>query len=105
MGKPAVKKVVNKSSDLPADVQHFVRKIYSEATGNLKRNVDCKITKRGIETPLGVLSKAQIERGDGILDKILAEIKVCLFLGVVILLLLLFVSGKEQKERFDTAFF
>lgn len=70
-----VKKTVNKESSLSPELQHFVRKIYSEATGNLTKNLDCKITKKGIQTPLGVLSKQQIERGDEVLDQILQEIK------------------------------
>ncbi len=69
--KVAVKHV-NKDSKLPHEVQVFVRKIYSQATGNLKRNIDCEFTSKGIKTPLGVLSLGQVERGDAVLDRVQA---------------------------------
>jgi hypothetical protein len=53
-------------------VQGFVRSIYSSATGNLKKNIDCEFTSKGIKTPLGVLSLAQVEKGDAVLDEIAA---------------------------------
>jgi hypothetical protein len=38
--------------------------------------VNAKITERGIETPLGVLTKAQIEKGEAILLSIGAKLQV-----------------------------
>ena len=55
-------KHVNKESSLPPALQSFVRRIYKEATGNLSSNIDCQFTKKGIKTPLGVLSLAQVLR-------------------------------------------
>ena len=68
-------KHVNKDSKLPANVQAFVRKIYDSATGNLKKNIDCEFTSKGIKTPLGVLSLTQVERGDAVLDEIQAVLE------------------------------
>lgn len=72
--KAAVKKV-NASSKLAVPVQQFVRQIYSEATGNLTKTIDCVITSKGIKTPLGVLSLAQVEKGDNILFAIQQELE------------------------------
>ncbi|MEM9194794.1 MAG: WGR domain-containing protein [Myxococcota bacterium] len=62
--KPKVKK-----SELPAEIQDFVRYIYEEATNALTTTVAAKITANGIETPLGVLTLGQIEKGQAILDE------------------------------------
>lgn len=53
--KNKVAKKVNKDSNLPSELQHFVRAIYNESTTNMMNNLDCKITAKGITTPLGVL--------------------------------------------------
>ncbi len=60
---------VIKESKLPEPVQDFVRYIYEEATNALTTTVAAKITANGIETPLGVLTLGQIERGQAILDE------------------------------------
>jgi poly [ADP-ribose] polymerase len=72
--KVAVKHV-NKDSKLPQELQVFVRKIYAQATGNLKRTIDCEFTSKGIKTPLGVLSLAQVGRGDEVLERIQAVLE------------------------------
>ncbi len=58
-----------KTSTLAQGVQHLVRYIYDEATNALTTTVAAKITANGIETPLGILTVGQIEKG----EKILAE--------------------------------
>jgi poly [ADP-ribose] polymerase len=73
--KKVLVKKVNKESKLDPAVQVFVRKIYNAATGNLKKNIDCEFTSKGIKTPLGVLSLAQVERGDAVLDRISAVLE------------------------------
>ncbi len=60
---------VVKQSSLDPGVQRLVRYIYDEATSALTSTVAAKITAQGIETPLGVLTLGQIDKG----DKILAE--------------------------------
>uniref|UniRef100_A0A7S0D2V7 Poly [ADP-ribose] polymerase n=1 Tax=Amorphochlora amoebiformis TaxID=1561963 RepID=A0A7S0D2V7_9EUKA len=55
--KPKVK------SNLHKKVQDLIEYIYFEATGQLKKTLDCNITESGIETPLGVLSEAQVDKG------------------------------------------
>ena len=57
-----------KVSTLHGNVQELVRYIYAEATNALTSTVAAKITANGIETPLGVLTLGQIERGEGILQ-------------------------------------
>ena len=52
----------------------FVEYLYSEATGALTAVVDVKITKRGMQTPLGVLSQGQIDKGEDVLFRIDAEL-------------------------------
>jgi predicted DNA-binding WGR domain protein len=56
-----------KGSSLPAEIQQLVRYLYAEATNALTSTVAAKITANGIETPLGVLTTGQIERGELIL--------------------------------------
>jgi poly [ADP-ribose] polymerase len=73
--KKVAVKHVNKDSKLPQDLQVFVRKIYAQATGNLKRAIDCEFTSKGIKTPLGVLSLAQVGRGDDVLERIQAVLE------------------------------
>lgn len=59
-------------SKLDAGVQRLVRYIYEEATQALTNTVAAKITANGIETPLGVLTLGQIERGEAILAQLYA---------------------------------
>lgn len=60
-------KPVVKASSLHAGVQDLVRYIYDEATQALTSSVAAKITANGIETPLGILTLGQIEKGEQIL--------------------------------------
>ncbi len=72
----AKKKTVKKkpkpapSLDLHPDVRDLVQYLFSEATSALTNTVQAKITAKGIETPLGILTLGQIERGQGILQDI-----------------------------------
>lgn len=54
-------------SKLSSAVQTLVRYIYDEATHALTSSVAAKITANGIETPLGILTLGQIEKGENIL--------------------------------------
>jgi poly [ADP-ribose] polymerase len=56
-----------KASSLAPAVQDLVRYIYDEATQALTSSVAAKITAHGIETPLGILTLGQIEKGETIL--------------------------------------
>lgn len=67
-GKPKAKAKI-KPSSLPAGVQTLVQYIYSEATTALTKTVSAKITANGIETPLGVLTLGQIDKGQSLLDQ------------------------------------
>lgn len=58
---------------LPTDVRDLVGYLYGEATSALTSTVNATITAKGIETPLGVLTLGQIEKGQGILDQLVAE--------------------------------
>ncbi len=60
-------------SSLPAPLQDLVRYIYAEATNALTTTVAAKITAHGIETPLGVLTMGQIEKGEAILEDLYGE--------------------------------
>jgi poly [ADP-ribose] polymerase len=55
------------ASKLASGVQELVRYIYDEAKGALTSTVAAKITANGIETPLGILTLGQIEKGEAIL--------------------------------------
>jgi len=57
-------------SKLCSDIQSFTRYIYEEATNALTSTISAKITAQGIETPLGVLTLGQIDKGQSILDDI-----------------------------------
>jgi poly [ADP-ribose] polymerase len=57
-------------SKLHAGVQDLVRYIYDEAKGALTSTVAAKITAHGIETPLGILTVGQIEKGESILSEL-----------------------------------
>src|SRR4051812_23970282 len=58
------------ASKLSAGVQDLVRYIYDEAKGALTSTVAAKITANGIETPLGILTLGQIEKGEAILSSL-----------------------------------
>lgn len=58
-----------KSLNLHPGVQDLVRYIYSEATTALTTTVAATITAQGIETPLGVLTIGQIDKGEKILQE------------------------------------
>lgn len=64
------KKPVIKKSQLPVDVQDLVTYLYEEATNALTSTVNVKITARGIETPLGILTIGQIEKGEETLSEL-----------------------------------
>ena len=70
--KDAAKKAapVIKPSTLPPGVQALIGYIYEEATNALTTTVNAKITANGIETPLGILTIGQIEKGEQILDEL-----------------------------------
>ena len=44
--------------------------IFTEAAAALSSSIAAKITSRGIETPLGILNKDQVESGDAVLMEI-----------------------------------
>lgn len=62
------KRAERPASTLSTDVQRLVRYLYDEATNALTTTVAAKITANGIETPLGVLTISQIEKGEAILQ-------------------------------------
>ncbi len=64
------KRAARPPSQLSAGVQGLVKYIYDEATNALTNTVAAKITANGIETPLGVLTLGQIERGEVILQQL-----------------------------------
>lgn len=66
-GKKAKPKV--KKSTLPVAIQSLVTYLYSEATNALTTQANAKITADGIETPLGILTLGQIEKGEEYLEK------------------------------------
>jgi poly [ADP-ribose] polymerase len=61
---------VKKESALSTSIQDLVKYIYAEATNALTTTVNAKITANGIETPLGVLTVGQIEKGEEVLGEI-----------------------------------
>lgn len=65
---PASKKVP--VITLHKDIQDIVSYLYSEATNALTSTVNATITANGIETPLGVLTLGQIDKGQLVLDQI-----------------------------------
>lgn len=64
-----------KASTLRPEVQELVRYIYDEATNALTTTVAATITARGIETPLGILTVGQIEKGEAILADLYDQFK------------------------------
>lgn len=59
-----------KVSSLHGGVQELVNYIYGEATEALTTTVAAKITAHGIETPLGILTIGQVEKGETILQEL-----------------------------------
>eukprot|EP00760_Papus_ankaliazontas_P010234 PhM_4_TR14233/c1_g1_i1/m.12423/K10798/PARP; poly [ADP-ribose] polymerase len=57
------------TSSVPAEVMDFVKYVYDEAEKALTKTFIAKITRNGIETPLGVLQEEQIAQGQQILDE------------------------------------
>lgn len=55
---------------IPAPVQKLVTHLYDEATKTLTKTVNATITANGIETPLGVLTIGQIDKGEAFLEEI-----------------------------------
>jgi hypothetical protein len=55
---------------LHTDIQEIVSYLYSEATNALVSTVNATITANGIETPLGVLTMGQIDKGQAVLDEL-----------------------------------
>jgi poly [ADP-ribose] polymerase len=55
---------------IPVPVQKLVAHLYNEATKTLTKIVNVSITANGIETPLGVLTIGQIDKGEDILEEI-----------------------------------
>ncbi len=66
--KKATKKKAPKKSTLPGPIQDLVTYLYDEAVGKLTTTVNAKVTANGIETPLGVLTIGQVEKGEKVLD-------------------------------------
>lgn len=68
--KDEAPKAAPPKSTLPEVVQTLVRTLYAEATNALTTTVAAKITANGIETPLGILTIGQIEKGEAILKEL-----------------------------------
>lgn len=60
---------------IPKEVQKLVTHLYDEATKTLTKKVNATITANGIETPLGVLTIGQIDKGEDILVDIAGTLK------------------------------
>jgi poly [ADP-ribose] polymerase len=73
-----LKKLADKDTSAPkvakitlhTDIQEIVSYLYSEATNALTSTVNATITANGIETPLGVLTLGQIDKGQAVLDQL-----------------------------------
>lgn len=73
-----LKKLADKDTSAPkvakitlhTDIQDIVAHLYSEATNALTSTVNATITANGIETPLGVLTLGQIDKGQEVLDQL-----------------------------------
>lgn len=65
--------IISKPS-ITTEVQKLVSHLYDEATDALTSSVNATITANGIETPLGVLTLGQIDKGQDILDKIVSAL-------------------------------
>lgn len=64
------KKATKPTIILSSEIQDLVSYLYSEATNALVSTVNASITANGIETPLGVLTIGQIDKGQTVLDDI-----------------------------------
>lgn len=64
------KSIVIPKITIPSEIQKIVEYLYAEATKALVNTVNASITANGIETPLGVLTIGQIEKGEVVLDQI-----------------------------------
>lgn len=62
--------IVKSVVTISKEIQDIVSYLYSEATKALVTTVNATITANGIETPLGVLTIGQIEKGQAVLDTI-----------------------------------
>jgi hypothetical protein len=60
----------NVPSQLSAELQAIVNLLYDEAAATLSDTIAARITSRGVETPLGVLTLAQVSKGERVLDQI-----------------------------------
>uniref|UniRef100_A0A6B2KWG6 Poly [ADP-ribose] polymerase n=1 Tax=Arcella intermedia TaxID=1963864 RepID=A0A6B2KWG6_9EUKA len=59
------------TSKLSGELQGLISLVYQEAASLLSNSIGpAKITAHGIETPLGVVTLAQVEKGEGILQKL-----------------------------------
>jgi poly [ADP-ribose] polymerase 2/3/4 len=67
--KKTSKKKTSMSTTLPKKLEQFINKIYDEASVNLKSTVNISFTEKGMQTPLGILTSSQIEKGQVILDE------------------------------------
>lgn len=70
MAKVQVVQAPKSTISIHKEVQRLVEDLYQEATGTLTKKVNATITANGIETPLGVLTIGQIEKGEKILEEI-----------------------------------
>ena len=73
--KTKVVKDATPSINIHKEVERLVSELYKEATGTLTKKVNATITANGIETPLGVLTIGQIEKGEKILEDIASSLK------------------------------
>jgi len=62
--------IIVSASTISKPLQDFVEYIYAEATNKLVSTVNVNITANGIETPLGVLTINQIDKGQEYLDQL-----------------------------------
>lgn len=72
--KSPAPKVVAPKVTLHKDIQNIVQHLYAEATNALVTTVNASITANGIETPLGVLTLGQIDKGQEVLDQLALSI-------------------------------
>ncbi len=70
LAKVKDKAVAAPTVTISQEIQSLVATLYKEATNALVSTVNVAITANGIETPLGVLTIGQIDKGQAILDQI-----------------------------------
>lgn len=73
-GKDKKPLIAKPTITISSQVQELVSYLYSEATNALVSTVNATITANGIETPLGVLTIGQIDKGQIVLDQIAAAL-------------------------------